>query len=95
MMRTCKGTKGSAGSATILALMITGVIITVGIGFNWIVKEHLKAADGMKRKSEAMVKAVSAFDTFIYSILAGRDDGGTDCFYYAGRLAGGEKHSPE
>jgi len=52
--------------------MITGVVITVGIGFNWIVKEHLKAADGMKRKSEAMVKAVSAYDTLIYGILAGK-----------------------
>lgn len=64
--------KLSKGSATILALLMTGVIITVGIGFNWIVKEHLRAADGMKRKSEAMVKAVSTYNTLIYSILAGK-----------------------
>jgi general secretion pathway protein K len=60
--------------------MITGVIITVGIGFNWIVKEHLKAADGMKRKSEAMVKAVSTYNTLIYSILAGRATRGAIVF---------------
>jgi general secretion pathway protein K len=59
------------GSATILALLVTGVIITVGIGFNWIVKEHLKAAEGMRRKSEAMVKAFSAYNALVYSILAG------------------------
>lgn len=63
--------KRSRGSATILALLITGVIITVGIGFNWIVKEHLKAADGMKRKTEAMLTAVSTYDTLMYSILSG------------------------
>jgi general secretion pathway protein K len=63
--------RSSRGSATILALMITGVIITVGIGFNWIVKEHLKAAEGMRRKSEAMLKAVSTYNTLIYGILAG------------------------
>ncbi|MBF0557304.1 MAG: general secretion pathway protein GspK [Nitrospirae bacterium] len=64
--------RGSGGSATILALLMTGVIITVGIGFNWLVKEHLRAADGMKRKSEAMIKAASTFNTLMYSILAGR-----------------------
>ncbi|MBF0558439.1 MAG: general secretion pathway protein GspK [Nitrospirae bacterium] len=61
----------SRGSATILALLITGVVITVGIGFNWMVKEHLKAAEGMKRKSEAMVKAVSTYNTLMYGILSG------------------------
>ncbi len=65
-MRSCKG------SATILALLMTGVIITVGIGFNWLVKEHLKAADGLKRKSEAMVKAVSTYNSLMYSIVAGK-----------------------
>ena len=65
-MKSCKG------SATILALLMTGVIITVGIGFNWLVKEHLKAADGMKRKSEAMVKAFSTYNTLVYSIVAGK-----------------------
>ncbi len=64
----------SCGSATILALLITGVIITVGIGFNWIVKEHLIAAEGMKHKSEAMLKAVSTYNTFMYSILSGTID---------------------
>src|SRR5208283_2382968 len=62
------------GSATILALLVTGVIITVGIGFNWLVKEHLKAAEGMRRKSEAMVRAFSAYNALVYSILAGHTD---------------------
>ena len=70
-MRRCKGKRGSA---TILALLVTGVIITVGIGFNWLVKEHLKAAEGMRRKSEAMVRAFSAYNALVYSILAGNTD---------------------
>jgi len=71
-----------------LALLMTGVIITVGIGFNWIVKEHLKAADGMKRKSEAMVKASSTFNTLIYSILSGRATQSAVVFTTAGDLLG-------
>lgn len=57
------------GSATILTLLVSAVMITVGIGFNWIVKEHLKAAEGLKIKTEAMVEARSTFGTLIYSIL--------------------------
>lgn len=60
------------GSATILTLLISAVMITVAIGFNWIVKEHLEAAGGLKAKTEAMVEARSAYDTLVYSILAGR-----------------------
>ena len=60
------------GSATILALLISAVVITVGIGFNWLVKEHLRAAEGMKSKAEAMVKAQSAYNTLIYALLSGK-----------------------
>jgi len=59
------------GSATILTLLISAVIITIGIGFNWIVKEHLKAAEGLKNKTEAMLNAHSAYESLIYCILSG------------------------
>lgn len=59
------------GSATILTLLISAVLITVSIGFNGLVREHLKAAEGLKNKSEAMLKARSAYDALIYSILTG------------------------
>lgn len=60
------------GSATILTLLISAVILTVAIGFNWIVKEHLKAAEGLKTKAEGMVEARSTYDSLIYYILSGR-----------------------
>ncbi len=69
---TFHGFKEQRGSATILALLISGVIITVGIGFNWIVREHLRAAEGLKNKAEAMVRARSIYDTLIYSMLSGK-----------------------
>lgn len=60
------------GSAVILTILISAVMITVGLGFNWIVKEHLKAAEGIKAKAEAMVEARSAYSALVYSILNGR-----------------------
>jgi general secretion pathway protein K len=69
MMKCIRGNKGSV---TILMVLIAGVIVTVGLGFNWLVKEHLKASDGLKNKTEAIVKARSACDTVIYQILNGR-----------------------
>lgn len=59
------------GSVTILMVLIAGVIVVVGLGFNWLVKEHLKASDGLKNKAEAIIKARSAYDTIIYQILNG------------------------
>ena len=60
------------GSATLLSLLVSAVMITVGIGFNWVVKEHLKAAEGLKAKAEAMMQARSTYDGLIFSILSGR-----------------------
>ncbi len=60
------------GSATILTILISVVIITVGIGFNWLLKEHLKVAEGLKNKSEAMLNAYSTYNAVLYSILTGR-----------------------
>ena len=59
------------GSATILTLLVSAVILTVAIGFNWIVKEHLKAAEGLKTKTEAMMAARSTFDGLIFYVLTG------------------------
>lgn len=60
------------GSATILTILISVVIITVGIGFNWLLKEHLRVAEGLKNKSEAMLSAYSGYNTVLYSILTGK-----------------------
>lgn len=53
-------------------MLMAAVIVTVGLGFNWLVKEHLKASEGLRNKAEAILKARSAYDTLIYLILNGR-----------------------
>ena len=60
------------GSTTILIILIAGVIMTVGLGFNWLVREHIKASTGLKNKAEAILKARSAYDTLIYLMLNGQ-----------------------
>jgi general secretion pathway protein K len=67
-----KTTRGEGGSATILMMLIAAVIVTVGLGFNWLVREHIRASEGLKNKVEAILKARSAFDTVIYLILNGQ-----------------------
>jgi len=64
--------KKEGGSATLLTIFLSAIIITIGIGFNWLVKENLKSAEGLKLKSEAMLNAHSAFDNLIFSILTGK-----------------------
>ncbi len=66
-----KTTRGDRGSATILMIMIASVIIIVGLGFNWLVREHIRAAEGLKNKAEAILNARSAFDMLIYLLLSG------------------------
>lgn len=67
-----KYTSGHNGSATLLTMLMAAVIITVGLGFNWLVKEHMKASEGLRNKAEAILKARSAYDTIIYLVLNGR-----------------------
>jgi general secretion pathway protein K len=67
-----KSTRGNSGSATILMMLIAAVIITVGLGFNWLVREHIQASEGLKNKAEAILNARSAFDTVIYLVLNGQ-----------------------
>jgi general secretion pathway protein K len=59
------------GSATILMTLIGAVIITIGLSFNWLVKEHIRASEGLKDKAEAILKARSAYDRLIYMLLNG------------------------
>jgi general secretion pathway protein K len=59
------------GSATILMMLIGAVIITIGLSFNWLVKEHMRASEGLKNKAEAILKARSAYDRLIYMLLNG------------------------
>lgn len=65
-------TSNDKGSATLLTMLMATVIITVGLGFNWLVKEHLKASEGLKNKAEAILKARSAYDTILYLVLNGQ-----------------------
>ena len=55
-----------------LTMLMAAVIVTVGIAFNWLVKEHMKASEGLRNKAEAILRARSAYDTLIYLILNGR-----------------------
>lgn len=59
------------GSATLITILVTAVIITIAIGFNWFVREYLKNAEAMKKKTEAMLKVYSTFDVLNYLILTG------------------------
>lgn len=70
MNHTLNKKTGQKGSATLLAIFVSAIIITIGIGFNWLVKEHLRAAEALKVKSEAMLEARSAFDALIYLLLS-------------------------
>jgi general secretion pathway protein K len=67
-----KSTSNHNGSATILTMLMAAVIITVGVGFNWLVKEHLKASEGLRNKAEAILRTRSAYDTILYLVLNGR-----------------------
>jgi general secretion pathway protein K len=60
------------GSATMLTMLMAAVIVTVGVGFNWLVKEHMKSSESLRNKAEAILKARSAYDTLLYLIINGR-----------------------
>ncbi|QWR76265.1 type II secretion system minor pseudopilin [Candidatus Magnetomonas plexicatena] len=64
--------RNESGSAVLLTIMIASIIITVGVGFNWIVKEHIATAGALKDKSEAMILAESSFDTAMFAVLTGK-----------------------
>lgn len=60
------------GSATLYSLFIGMIILTVAIGFNWIVKEHLKASDALQRKMSALLSAYSTYNLLLYTIMPGQ-----------------------
>lgn len=60
------------GSAILLVIFISAILITVAIGFNWLVKEHIKVAEGLKVKTEAMLNAGSTFNTLVYLLLTSK-----------------------
>jgi len=53
-------------------MLMAAVIVTVGVGFNWLVKEHMKSSESLRNKAEAILKARSAYDTLLYLIINGR-----------------------
>ncbi len=55
-----------------LTMLMAAVIVTVGVGFNWLVKEHMKSSESLRNKAEAILKARSAYDTLLYLIINGR-----------------------
>jgi general secretion pathway protein K len=59
------------GSATFLMVLLVMVILTVSIGFNWLVKEYIKTAMAFEDKATAMLKSRSAYDTLLYLMLNG------------------------
>jgi len=60
------------GSATFLMVLIVMVLLTVSIGFNWLVREYIRSAQAFQQKAEAMLRARSAYDTLIYLMLNGK-----------------------
>jgi len=60
------------GSATFLMVLLVMVLLTVSIGFNWLVKEYIKSAQAFQKKAESMLKVRSAYDTLIYLMLNGK-----------------------
>jgi len=59
------------GSATFLMVLLVMVILTVSIGFNWLVREYIKTARTFEDKATAMLKARSAYDALLYLMLNG------------------------
>jgi len=57
------------GSATFLVALLVMVVLTVSIGFNWLVREYIKSALAFEEKVSAMLKARSAYDTLLYLML--------------------------
>jgi len=60
------------GSVTILMALLAALIVSIGLGFNWLVREHVRTSEGLREKAEAIIKTRSAYDTLIYIILTGR-----------------------
>jgi general secretion pathway protein K len=60
------------GSATLYSLFIAMIILTVAIGFNWVVREHLKASLALSQKMSAMLSAYSAYQLLLFTLIPGK-----------------------
>jgi general secretion pathway protein K len=60
------------GSVTMLIALLAAVIMSLGLGFNWLVREHIKNSEGLRTKAEAIIKTRSAYDDLIYIMLTGK-----------------------
>ncbi len=59
----------TSGSATLYSLFIAMIILTLAIGFNWIVREHLKASLSLSQKMSALASAYSAYNLLLFTLL--------------------------
>jgi len=60
--------KSQKGSATLLTLLLAAVMISLSIGFDLIVREHMKATRDLELKTEGMLRAYSIIDKLLYMI---------------------------
>lgn len=63
--------RNNRGSTTILMALLAAVILTLGLSFNWLVREHLRTSESIRQKAEAIVRTRSAFDALVYLLLTG------------------------
>ena len=82
------------GSAILLTLFLAAVIMTVGLGFSWLVREHVRTAEALKIKTEAMVQARSAYEMLMYAMLSGKMRNATLQFSPEGSALAGFTHLP-
>lgn len=59
-------------SATIFSLLLAFTILAIAIGFNWLVKEHLRFGLTLSEKMQSIVSAHSALNLFLFSALPSR-----------------------
>lgn len=60
------------GSAIFLTVLVAAVVMIAGLGFTWLVREHLRASESLKIKAEAMLAARSAYSVFMYTVLTAK-----------------------
>lgn len=70
-MKREKSNLKNRGSATLITLFITTIILTLSLSFNWYVREYLKNVEAFKQKIEAMLISYSNFDLLCYLITTG------------------------
>lgn len=71
-IRNKRRLKPTQGSATLYSLFIAIIILTVAIGFNWIVREHLRASLALSQKMTAMLSAYSAYQILLFTLIPGK-----------------------